>query len=215
MGRRKKHDYEVDCEKNEVGLWVQNILNQFTEILEFLINIIVLVAIVIALISLWEPMLQFIQHRTVEHSLMKFIERVFDVVIAIEFKKMLGKPDTSTIMEILVFVIVRHMIITDTSAMENFLTIVSVGAIFAIKKYLHEEDEKQIQKKQSSSGTKNKQKKKSEKSDDENTNAKKTGNNSSPNELRKTNNSAKKINSNNSTKKSNNKNNKTKKASSK
>lgn len=181
--RQKKYNYETNCEKNKAELLVQNILNQLTEILEFLINIIVLVAIVIALISLWEPMLQFIQHRTVEHSLMKFIERVFDVVIAIEFKKMLGKPDTSTIMEILVFVIVRHMIITDTSAMENFLTIVSVGVIFAIKKYLHEEDEKPIQKKQSSSKAKNKQKKKSGKSDDENSenNSKKKSNNKNNN----------------------------------
>lgn len=139
---------------------VQNILNEFTEILEFIINIIVLVAIVIALISLWKPLVEFIQHRAVEESLMVFIERVFDVVIAIEFKKMLGKPDTSTIMEILVFVIVRHMIITDTSAMENFLTIVSVGVIFAIKKYLHEDDESNNNKKknncnQSKSNSKN------------------------------------------------------------
>lgn len=142
MSRNKKYNkqnnYPVKKSAKDV---VQSVLNEFTEILEFIINIIVLVAIVIALISLWEPLVEFIQHRAVEESLMVFIERVFDVVIAIEFKKMLGKPDTSTIMEILVFVIVRHMIITDTSAMENFLTIVSVGVIFAIKKYLHEDDE--------------------------------------------------------------------------
>lgn len=118
---------------------VRKILNGFTEILEFIINIIVLVALVVALISLWEPLCAFIQNRTAEDAFMEFMGHVFTVVIGIEFKKMLNKPDMNTVMEILVFVIVRHMIIVDTSAFENFLTIVSVGVIFAIKKFLHVE----------------------------------------------------------------------------
>lgn len=118
---------------------VRKLLNTFTEILEFIINIVVLIAIVFALISLWEPLCDFIHNRNVEGAFMEFMECVFNVVIGIEFKKMLGKPDMNTVMEILVFVIVRHMIIVDTSAFENFLTIVSVGVIFAIKKFLHED----------------------------------------------------------------------------
>lgn len=128
---------------------VRKLLNTFTEILEFIINIVVLIAIVVALISLWEPLCAFLQNRTTEGAFMEFMECVFNVVIGIEFKKMLGKPDMNTVMEILVFVIVRHMIIVDTSAFENFLTIVSVGVIFAIKKFLHEDkiDKKKEEKK--------------------------------------------------------------------
>ena len=34
------------------------------------------------------------------------------------------------------FVIVRHMVVLDTSAVENLLTIVGMAIIFAIKKFL-------------------------------------------------------------------------------
>ena len=46
---------------------------------------------------------------------------------------MLCKPDTDTILEVLMFVIARHMIITETSSLENLVTIVGVGCIFVIK----------------------------------------------------------------------------------
>lgn len=121
---------------------IKKILNNFTEILEWIINIIVLIAIVVATISLWEPFCAFLENRTQEGAFMQFIGYVFNVIIVIEFKKMLGKPDMNTVMEILVFVIVRHMIIVETSALENMLTIISVVIIFVVKKFLHSEKNK-------------------------------------------------------------------------
>ena len=44
------------------------------------------------------------------------------------------------------FVIVRHMVVLDTSAVENLLTIIGMAIIFAIKKFLKtpREEEKEI-----------------------------------------------------------------------
>ena len=47
---------------------------------------------------------------------------------------MLCKPDVDTILEVVMFVIVRHMVVLDTSAVENLLTIIGMAIIFAIKK---------------------------------------------------------------------------------
>lgn len=112
-------------------------LDLCTEVFELIINIVVLIAILVATISLWEPFCAFLENRTDNEAFMKFIGCVFNVIIGIEFKKMLGKPDANTVMEILVFVIVRHMIIVDTSALENLLTIIGVVMIFLVKKYLN------------------------------------------------------------------------------
>lgn len=121
---------------------VKKTLDLVTETLEWIINVVVLIAILVATISLWEPFCVFLEHRTDEGAFLQFMGYVFNVIIGIEFKKMLGKPDANTVMEILVFVIVRHMIIVDTSALENLMTIVGVVIIFVVKKLLHSEKEK-------------------------------------------------------------------------
>ena len=68
------------------------------------------------------------------------------VLIGIEFFKMLCKPDVDTILEVVMFVIVRHMVVLDTSAVENLLTIIGMAIIFAIKKFLKtpREEDKEI-----------------------------------------------------------------------
>lgn len=121
---------------------VKKALDYFTEILEWIINIVVLISILVATISLWEPFCAFLENRADEGAFMEFMGYVFNVIIGIEFKKMLGKPDANTVMEILVFVIVRHMIIVDTSSLENLLTIIGVILIFLVKKYLNDEKQK-------------------------------------------------------------------------
>lgn len=119
------------------GKSVTKALDIFTEILEKVINVVVLIAILVATISLWEPFCTFLQNGSDEGAFLEFMGYVFNIIIGIEFKKMLGKPDANTVMEILVFVIVRHMIIVDTSALENLLTIIGVVMIFLVKKYLN------------------------------------------------------------------------------
>lgn len=119
------------------GKSVTKALDIFTEILEKVINVVVLIAILVATISLWEPFCTFLQNGSDKGAFLEFMGYVFNIIIGIEFKKMLGKPDANTVMEILVFVIVRHMIIVDTSALENLLTIIGVVMIFLVKKYLN------------------------------------------------------------------------------
>lgn len=118
---------------------VKKLFDYSTEILEGAINFVVLIAILVATVSLWEPFCKFVANSTDKDAFLEFMGYVFNVIIGIEFKKMLGKPDANTVMEILVFVIVRHMIIVDTSALENLLTIVGVVLIFLVKKYLNSE----------------------------------------------------------------------------
>lgn len=115
---------------------IKRAANLLAKVLEWVINSIVLIAIAVAIVSLWDPFMDFLSDRTAKGAFLEFLGYAFNVVIGIEFFKMLCKPDTDTILEVLMFVIARHMIITETSSLENLLTIVGVGCIFVIKKYL-------------------------------------------------------------------------------
>lgn len=116
---------------------VRKVMNGISEVLEHVMAAIVFIAIVAAICSLWGPFLDFWNNRMIDGAFLEFMGYVLNIVIGIEFFKMLCKPGADTVLEVLMFVIARHMIVHDTSALENLLTIIGIAAIFIIKKYLH------------------------------------------------------------------------------
>lgn len=115
---------------------IRNFIDKTSEVLEIVINVILIIAVIIAIISLWDPLLDFIHNRDSVQAFMHFLEYVLNILIGVEFFKMLCKPDMDTVLDVVIFVIVRHMVVIDTSAMENLLTIIGIAIVFAIKKYL-------------------------------------------------------------------------------
>lgn len=112
-----------------------------SRILELAMAGIVLVSISIGIISLWKPFWSFLESRGQADVFLEFLSDVLNIVIGVEFFKMLSQPVASTVLEVLMFVIARHMIVHDTSAGENLLTIIGIAAIFLIKKYLYTSDD--------------------------------------------------------------------------
>lgn len=106
-----------------------------SEWLEHIMAAIVLIAIVIAIASLWEPFKEFLHTRTESGSFLEYMASVFDIVIGIEFFKLLCKPRKDTMLEVLMFVIARHMIIEHTTAFENLLSIVAISILIIVDRY--------------------------------------------------------------------------------
>lgn len=104
--------------------------------LERIMAVIVFIAIITAIISLWEPFLYFLAHRTEHGAFLEFVGTVFSVVIGIEFFKLLCKPGKDTLLEVLMFVVARHMIIEETSTLENLTSILTIGLLFLIDRFL-------------------------------------------------------------------------------
>lgn len=109
--------------------------NRFSEILEHFMAALVILAIIAAIIALWEHFQSFWLHRTESGAFTDFLERVLDIIIGIELFKMLCKPRAATVLEVMMFCIARHMIVHDTSALENLLTVVGVAVIVITNKY--------------------------------------------------------------------------------
>ena len=103
-------------------------------LLEVLLSAIVLVALLISVIPLVGllPSL-FTDGNGVEvHD---FLERALDIVIGIEFIKMLAKHSPGSVLEVLLYAIARHMIVGHEDAVQNLVSVGAIAAIFIIRKY--------------------------------------------------------------------------------
>lgn len=106
-----------------------------SHLLEHLMAILVLIGIIIATFSLKDSFLKFWQCRNVDGSLLEYIGSIFNIVIGIEFFKLLWKPGKETLLEVLMFVIARHMIIEHTTALENLVSVIAIGVLFIVERY--------------------------------------------------------------------------------
>ena len=124
---------------------IQKIINKVCETLEYIIAAIVVLALVISAIS-YLPVIKdlFIKTGNSEEFLI-FLEQNFNYVVGIEFIKLLCKPNTENTFEVLIFLVSRHMIIGNTSALDMFLSVASIAILCVIRrllntKFRHEKD---------------------------------------------------------------------------
>ncbi len=66
-----------------------------------------------------------------------FLENMFNLVIGIEFIKLLLKPSAEHVIEMLVFLIVRHVILGKPAAWEIALSVICVVLLYGLNYYLH------------------------------------------------------------------------------
>ena len=127
--------------RETIRKWIQRIC----ELLELLVAVLVLIGIVDALVGYF---LGFtgIYHRIVgTGQFLTFLENMFNVVVGIEFVKMLLKPNGENVIEVLVFLIGRHMIIGDNSAVDILLSVISVGVLYGLRWFLRTVDTEEIE----------------------------------------------------------------------
>lgn len=92
--------------------------------------------IVIAALTLWPELTAYWDHRMEAGAFLTYLDAVFNVVIGIEFMKMLCKPSSANIIEVLIFLIARHMIVTSTTPVEDLLSVLSIGVLFIFRRFM-------------------------------------------------------------------------------
>ena len=127
-------------------------IQKLCEALEMAVALIVLVGILMTIFSLLSDFEIFSSMLGDTAGFKEFLEDIFVIVIGIEFLQMLCKPNSDNVMEVLIFLVARHMIIGDTTPKEDFISVISVGLLCVLRRYLHvtkekeKEQEKQRQK---------------------------------------------------------------------
>lgn len=113
---------------------LRNRIIQASSLLEVLLSGLVLVGLVFSAIPLirWMPGLLVDGNDT---EIRTFLERSLDIVIGIEFIKMLAKHSPGSSLEVLLYAIARHLVVGHDSALENLLSVSAIALIFIVRKF--------------------------------------------------------------------------------
>ena len=128
------------AETAETGDLIHSItahLEHLMDIFEIGIAIIVALGFIASVYPLVRelPLLASISTGTEEYR--HFLENALDLVIGIEFIKMLIKHTPGSVIEVLLFALSRHMVLEGGNAFENLLTVCAIAVIFAIRRFLN------------------------------------------------------------------------------
>lgn len=115
---------------------VQHILQSVTFLLEFILAIVVSLIIVMQGVHLVKLFVShvFDSSVTVEYSV--FLKESLNIIVGVEFVKMLCQHSMGAVIDVLLFVLARHLVVMEATMMESLLCIVSVSILFAARKFL-------------------------------------------------------------------------------
>ena len=110
-----------------------NIVSMIAVVLEDLLAVLVAIAAVAAIICMIPDYLHIMQNGMTESGLSEILENVLAIAVALEFLKMLLKPNTRTVIEVLIFLIARHMIILETTPQQDLLSVISIVILLSTR----------------------------------------------------------------------------------
>ncbi|MDE7311972.1 MAG: hypothetical protein K2N87_10235 [Eubacterium sp.] len=122
-------------------------LQKICRILELVVAVFVLIGIITAIISLLKDDIQIFEELLNDMTTFRhYLEKIFVLVIGIEFLEMLCHPNPDNVIQVLIFLVARHMIVGETSPFEDFVSVLSIAVLFVLRKYMHSGDKKPEQK---------------------------------------------------------------------
>ena len=121
---------------------LKSLLFTVCDVLELAAGCIMVVGIVLSMIG-------FVTEKSIYGDLLHesgafldFVERVFTLVIGMEFLQMLCKPNNDNVIEILIFLVARHMIVGTTTPVQDLISVVSIILLSLLRAYLHDRHRK-------------------------------------------------------------------------
>ena len=114
---------------------LKNSILKIVDVLEMIIGALLVISIAILMIFLAKDLQVVFLSGNQEETFNTFLASAFNLVIGIEFIKMLCKHSPGTVVEVLLFAIARQLIIEHTSTLDNLVGIFSIAVLFAIRKY--------------------------------------------------------------------------------
>lgn len=116
---------------------IRNRVPEICHVLEFAASALVLIGILLSFISIITDFSLFHELLSGGDAFHHFLERILTIVIGIEFLQMLCRPSSDNVIEILIFLVARHMIVGVTNPYEDFISVVSIALLFLLRRYLH------------------------------------------------------------------------------
>lgn len=109
------------------------IMGKLGDIMEIVLSIFVALAAVATVISFVPEFFGMMTDGLGLRELSEVLEEILTVVIAVEFLKMLLKPTSLTVIEVLIFLIARHMILQQTTPTQDLISVIGICLLLAAK----------------------------------------------------------------------------------
>lgn len=108
-------------------------ISRYTEIVLSAIMLLVIITLIVPMLYnfLRIPLLDITPGQFTE-----FLGNALTLLIGVEFVKMLAKHTAENLLEVLMFAIARQMVVEHLNMGETLIGVVTIGIIFAIRKYL-------------------------------------------------------------------------------
>ncbi len=113
----------------------------FASYAEIYVSALVLIGILLLSIDIFSDIIFIgndILHGAAHLSINEFLATAFELIIGIEFVKMLAKHTPSSAVEVLLYAIARQLISSHGSMVDALIGVVAIGILFGIRKYLSE-----------------------------------------------------------------------------
>lgn len=127
---------------------LRKIIQKICGLLDLIAACLVLIAILCSIFSLVRDASVFQRLLTDPSEFKHYLEQVFMLVIVIEFLGMLCRPSSENVIEVLIFLVARHMIVGDTTPYQDFVSVISVALLCVVQRYLRVTGEKQKESKE-------------------------------------------------------------------
>lgn len=109
-------------------------LKRLVDVCEIIVAVLVGLGVIATLISYLIPgMLHLFHASTGTEQFLEYLESIFNLVVGLEFMKLLFHINSENIIEVLVILISRHMIIEAHAATDIFLCTISVVLLLLLK----------------------------------------------------------------------------------
>ena len=129
------HGKEILLQREEKYKWVMR--RQVAEVaglMEVCLSVLILIAMVASTVPLFEE-LGTLYCADTSQAFVVFLSHAFNLVIGIEFIKMLTKHTPGSALEVLLYAIARHMVLGTNSGAEQLLSVLAIGVIFLIRRF--------------------------------------------------------------------------------
>lgn len=115
----------------------ETLIQKTCKILELIVAIFVLFGIILALIAFFKDGAVFNELMGNIDTFQHYLDKIFLIVIGIEFLQMLFRPSSDNVIEVIIFLVARHMIVVDTTPYEDFVSVISIAILCLVRQYLH------------------------------------------------------------------------------
>lgn len=121
---------------NDVRAFLSNLLYRVAQLLEALVALILVGAVCVALAAVTRQVGILWNAGGDGESFHAFLASAFNVVIGIEFLKMLCRHNMSSVVEVVLFATARQMVVEHTDPVQTLIMVAALAILFVIRKYL-------------------------------------------------------------------------------